>query len=105
MNQHYSRLSPARQALLERWKVKTLSCRQTIPKRLNQTAVPLSCPQQQLWFIDQYYSGSPFYNIPVPLHLKGSLNLVALRRSFNQMVRRHESWRTVSAQIGDQLLQ
>ncbi|PSB49537.1 non-ribosomal peptide synthetase [Cyanosarcina cf. burmensis CCALA 770] len=104
MNQQYSHLSPAKQALLEQWKGKQLS-RQTIPKRSDRTPPPLSFSQQRLWFIDRYYGGSSFYNIPAALHLTGALNQVALQRSFAEIVRRHESWRTAFTQIDDRPVQ
>ncbi|WNG36167.1 amino acid adenylation domain-containing protein [Archangium violaceum] len=55
---------------------------------------PLSFAQQRLWFLDQFEPGSPFYNIPAALRLSGPLDIEALRRSFEELVRRHESLRT-----------
>jgi len=55
---------------------------------------PLSFPQQRLWFLDQLEPGSPFYNLPVALRLGGPINLAALERSLNEIVRRHEILRT-----------
>ncbi|MDZ8224979.1 non-ribosomal peptide synthetase [Nostoc sp. ChiVER01] len=54
----------------------------------------LSFAQQRLWFLDQLIPNNPFYNIPVALHLTGSLNKVALEQTFNEIVRRHEALRT-----------
>ncbi len=54
----------------------------------------LSFAQQRLWFLDQLIPNNPFYNIPVALHLTGSLNKAALRQTFNEIVRRHEALRT-----------
>ncbi|MBD6620396.1 amino acid adenylation domain-containing protein [Komarekiella sp. 'clone 1'] len=56
--------------------------------------LPLSFAQQRLWFLDQLMPNNPFYNIPVALHLTGSLNLAALEQTFNEIVRRHEALRT-----------
>jgi len=56
--------------------------------------LPLSFAQQRLWFLDQLIPNNPFYNIPVALHLTGSLNLTALEQTFNEIVRRHEALRT-----------
>ncbi len=55
---------------------------------------PLSFAQQRLWFIDQLIPVNPFYNIPFALRLVGSLDILALKRSFNEIIRRHESLRT-----------
>jgi amino acid adenylation domain-containing protein len=58
-------------------------------------ALPLSYAQQRLWFLDQLESGNPIYNIPVALRLRGPLFVDALERTLNEIVRRHESLRTV----------
>src|SRR5215472_5266709 len=55
---------------------------------------PVSFAQQRLWFLDQLLPGNPLYNIPAALRLKTPLNVAALRRSLNEIVRRHEALRT-----------
>ncbi|MBV9774929.1 MAG: amino acid adenylation domain-containing protein, partial [Gemmatimonadetes bacterium] len=57
--------------------------------------VPLSFAQQRLWFIDRLEPGSPSYNMPFPLRLRGALDVRALGRALAELVRRHESLRTV----------
>ncbi|MCY1078719.1 non-ribosomal peptide synthetase [Archangium lansingense] len=57
-------------------------------------ALPLSFAQQRLWFLDQLEPGSPFYNMPLPLRVRGQLDVSALGRCFTELVRRHESLRT-----------
>jgi amino acid adenylation domain-containing protein len=56
--------------------------------------LPLSFAQQRLWFMHQLEGGSPFYNLPLAVRLGGRLNIAALRRSLDELVRRHESLRT-----------
>jgi amino acid adenylation domain-containing protein/FkbM family methyltransferase len=56
--------------------------------------MPLSFAQQRLWFLDQLDPGSPFYILFTPLRLRGALDVVALARSLNAIVRRHEALRT-----------
>src|ERR1700677_1134463 len=54
----------------------------------------LSYAQQRLWFIDQLEGGSAAYNIAVAVRMKGKLEVEVLRRSLNEVVRRHEALRT-----------
>nr|WP_279636042.1 non-ribosomal peptide synthase/polyketide synthase [Corallococcus terminator] len=56
---------------------------------------PLSFAQQRLWFLDQLQPGSAFYNLPAAVRLSGPLDVEALRRTFDELVRRHESLRTI----------
>ncbi|HKG80667.1 MAG TPA: condensation domain-containing protein, partial [Pyrinomonadaceae bacterium] len=62
--------------------------------------LPLSFAQQRLWFLDQLEPGNPFYNITKAVRLTGSLNAVALERSLNEVVRRHEALRTTFPAVG-----
>ncbi|MCF2149900.1 amino acid adenylation domain-containing protein [Desmonostoc muscorum LEGE 12446] len=93
MDKHHTNLSPAKKALLEKWKGGKFQT-DTIPKRQISNKIPLSFSQQRLWFIDQLYRGSSFYNIPIAFHIKGKLNITALQQSLNEILKRHEIWRT-----------
>jgi amino acid adenylation domain-containing protein len=69
--------------------------RREISRRSNPTApCPLSFAQQRLWFIDQLEPGNTVYNCPEEVRLEGRLNLEALERVINEVVRRHEVLRT-----------
>jgi amino acid adenylation domain-containing protein len=56
---------------------------------------PLSFPQQRLWLVDQMEPGSRFYNISSAVRLLGPLRVDLLRRAADEIVRRHESLRTI----------
>jgi amino acid adenylation domain-containing protein len=60
-------------------------------------SLPLSFAQHRLWFLDRLQPGSPFYNVPVALEFRGSLDVVVLARSLAEVRRRHESLRTTFA--------
>ena len=66
-----------------------------IEPRRNRNEAPLSFAQQRLWFLYQLDPGSAAYHVPVYYRLKGTLNVDALKRSVNEIVRRHEVLRTV----------
>ncbi len=55
---------------------------------------PTSFAQQRLWFLDQFEPGSPFYNIPTAVRIKGVLDIPALQDTIDEIVYRHESLRT-----------
>ncbi len=67
--------------------------------------LPLSFVQQRLWVIDRLQPGNPVYNIPRILRMKGSLNLDALQKALHEIVRRHESQRTVFPASGGEPVQ
>jgi amino acid adenylation domain-containing protein len=56
--------------------------------------MPLSFAQQRLWFLNQLEPANVTYNIGIGLRLSGELNREALRKSLNEIVRRHEVLRT-----------
>ncbi|MCP4660126.1 MAG: amino acid adenylation domain-containing protein, partial [bacterium] len=56
--------------------------------------LPLSFAQQRLWFFDRMVPDNPFYNMYNALQLHGPLDVAALRRALDEVVRRHESLRT-----------
>jgi amino acid adenylation domain-containing protein len=56
--------------------------------------LPLSFAQQRLWLLDRLQLGDISYNSSATVRLVGSLNIGAMERSFNEIVRRHEVLRT-----------
>jgi len=90
-------LSDGKRAALEkrlRNALKNQSRAPAIPRRAPGGKAPLSFAQQRLWFFDQLEPGSPLYNMPTALRLRGRLNVAALQRALSVIVARHESLRT-----------
>ncbi|MFZ0750089.1 MAG: amino acid adenylation domain-containing protein, partial [Pyrinomonadaceae bacterium] len=69
------------------------------------TGIALSFAQQRLWFLDQLEPGSSFYNLPVALRLLGGLDIGALEKTLNEIIKRHESLRTKFATVAGQPVQ
>ncbi len=96
---HESRLSGAKQALLEKWlrresaQAANLSAT-SIPRRATPGSVPLSFEQQRLWFFYQLEPQSPLYHMPIAARLRGRLRPEALQRALDGIVARHETLRT-----------
>ncbi len=55
---------------------------------------PLSFAQQRLWFLDQYETDRPVYNIPLRMPLQGSVDPRAVEAAVREIVRRHGALRT-----------
>jgi hypothetical protein len=55
---------------------------------------PLSFAQERLWFTDQLLPGNRLFNLNTALRLRTVLEVDALERSINEIVRRHETLRT-----------
>jgi amino acid adenylation domain-containing protein/FkbH-like protein len=66
---------------------------------------PASFVQERLWFLDKLEPGSDAYNVPLALRLKGNLDVAALRRAGNEIVRRHEALRTTLRMAEAELVQ
>ena len=67
--------------------------------------LPISFPQGRLWFLDQMEPGHPFYNLGGAVRLRGPLHIPALKKAFDEALRRHESLRTTFAGTGEEVHQ
>src|SRR5258708_36709492 len=76
-----------------------------ITRSARRNHLPLSFAQQRLWFLDQLEPGSPFYNMPRVVRMRGKLDIPALHRALNKIVERHESLRTSFALEGNEPVQ
>ena len=101
-------LSDKRQALLEallREEGVAASKTERIPPRTGDAEIPLSFAQQRLWFLDKFAPGNTAYNIHDALSISGPLNIEALKRSLNEIIRRHEALRTNFSSIEERPVQ
>ncbi|HYG63624.1 MAG TPA: amino acid adenylation domain-containing protein, partial [Thermoanaerobaculia bacterium] len=56
--------------------------------------LPLSFTQESLWFLHRLDPQQSLYNVPFPVRLEGRLDVAVLRRSLDEITRRHEVLRT-----------
>lgn len=74
---------------------KAPSSKPKLQRRPRPDAIPLSPIQESLWVVCQREPESPFYTNAAAIYLTGNLNEVALRQSWNEILNRHESLRTL----------
>ena len=90
-------------ALLAAWVDRSGTAVAALPPSINAHAetghAPASLMQQRLWFLEQLDPGRLTYNTPSAHRLSGPLDVAALERSFNEMVRRQAVLR--SAVVGE----
>ena len=89
--------SPAKRALLlklMREKAAQAKEGRAIPRRARRDSAALSFAQQRLWFLDQLGAVGSVYNCPYAVRLSGRLDVDVFRRTFAEIVRRHEVLRT-----------
>ena len=91
-------LSAAKRALLNKYRQGTAARRKHVQDDISardpHQAIPLSFGQQQLWLLDQLLPNVPTYTECATVYLPGLLNVSALQHALNELVRRHEAWRT-----------
>ncbi len=106
LSSRIAQLSPAKRALLElRLKQGNTRESQSIPPRTSHTSAEVSFAQQRLWFLDQIEENRALYNVTRAMRLSGALDIDALQRTLNELVSRHEPFRTYFASIDGTLRQ
>ena len=73
--------------------------RKQIVRHAQGGTAPLAPAQSRLWILHQLDPGNPAFNRPMTLRLTGPLNHQTLEKSLNEIVRRHESLRTVFPEL------
>ncbi|WP_170292322.1 non-ribosomal peptide synthetase [Xanthomonas maliensis] len=69
-------------------------------RRRQGEAIPLSFPQERLWFIEQLGLVGAAYHVPLAFRLHGQVQVSALRAAVADLVRRHEMLRTRLVVVG-----
>src|SRR5258708_6500688 len=90
-----SQLSDAKRILFDRYLQGRVTSGSKIKRRPQESPAPLSLVQEQLYCRDLQPAGNPpLYNECVTIRMLGPLDPDVLERSFNEIIRRHEAWRT-----------
>ncbi|HEX2078686.1 MAG TPA: amino acid adenylation domain-containing protein [Longimicrobium sp.] len=91
-------LSEAKRLLLEKrikGQAKPVTPKNAIKRVGGGPVHPMSFAQERLWFLDQLEPGNPFYNIPMACLVSAKVDVATMERVFTELIRRHESLRTV----------
>jgi amino acid adenylation domain-containing protein/non-ribosomal peptide synthase protein (TIGR01720 family) len=99
--QRISRLTPAQREMLQK------RLRGEGPKSPSRSVItrrpgldyPITAEQEHLWLLHQVDANVYYFNHSHAHRLKGDLNIAALERAINEMVRRHENFRTSIPEI------
>src|ERR1700730_15829107 len=101
-------LSPAKRALLELRLQKNEANRSpvhSITPRANRDWAAVSFAQQRLWFLDQIEPNRASYNVPRAIRLTGALDVRALQQTLDELLARHEPFRTRFSSVDGTLRQ
>lgn len=61
--------------------------------------LPLSFSQERVWFVDRTHPGNLAYNFQASLQFEGKLSVLALERALQEIIRRHEIFRTTCREL------
>ena len=91
-------LSEAKRQLLQRMMSGASPARSRDAARILPRAagarVPMSADQAQVWLHAQMALDVPLYNESITIHRRGPFDFAVMERSLNEVLRRHEIWRT-----------
>ncbi len=98
LEKRLANLSPEKRALLMQQLAKNAAkdkSQSEIGRRPRPERMPLSSAQQRLWILDRFEPGNTVYNVSSLLRLIGPLDIEVMSRTLSEIVRRHETLRTV----------
>ncbi|WP_280296552.1 non-ribosomal peptide synthetase, partial [Nocardia abscessus] len=87
--------TPTIGALAERLRSADAATREPLVPQERPDRIPLSPAQARMWFLNQFDTGSPVYNIPLVVRMSGDLDVAAMHAAIADVLERHEALRTV----------
>jgi amino acid adenylation domain-containing protein len=104
-----STLPPGKRALLEqrlqRSRASPTGPYPALPRPRRSGPAPLSPAQEQLWYFTRLAPENPVYNEAVSIRKDGRFEVDAFRGAFNEIVQRHEIWRTTFHELDGAVVQ
>lgn len=97
--------SAAIASYLERRRKMAASTEDIITRRPDRASVEASEEQRRIWLHCVMADCAELYNEPFTLQYTGELNVPVFGRAFNEILRRHEAWRTSFEMSGDKVFQ
>lgn len=76
-----------------------------IAPRAPDAPIPLSADQRQVWLHAIMAPDMPLYNESITIHRFGAFDRDAMARAVNEILRRHEAWRTAFVEENGELVQ
>ncbi|HEU0015953.1 MAG TPA: amino acid adenylation domain-containing protein, partial [Longimicrobium sp.] len=100
LNERRAGLSESKRALLEQRlrgtaRAPAADAERAIPSAGPGPVYPASFAQERLWVHTMMDPGNPLYNVPVAATVSASLDVAVFERAVTEVVRRHETLRTV----------
>lgn len=74
-------------------------------KHNNNEIYPASLIQRQFWLVNQLYPESSAYNIASFFNISGNFNVLIFEKSINEIINRHEIFRTIFNNKNEELIQ
>ncbi|HTL12871.1 MAG TPA: amino acid adenylation domain-containing protein, partial [Bdellovibrionota bacterium] len=79
-----------------------LLIQRTVSARSPRPEAPLSLMQQRVWYLEELAPGTAVFNLPSAWTLQGKLSHEAMERALAEIIRRHDSLRTVLKSPGSE---
>ena len=76
-----------------------------VRRRSQDAPVPISVEQQRIWFHASASPEMPLYNEAITIHRRGSFDRKVFNAAFQEILKRHEAWRSSFLLVDDAIVQ
>ncbi|MFT4139818.1 MAG: condensation domain-containing protein [Bacillus sp. (in: firmicutes)] len=85
--------------------LRPLEHKNSIIRVSKQSYYPLSYAQQRLWFLHKKHPEYRTYDIPLQVHLQPEIQSTLIRQALEEMIKRHDIFRTIFRQQDEEPMQ